>query len=340
MTTLDTRSVCDVPAAELTAERNYIHELCPEADSLKLPFPLKKSGMRVNIAALGDVGATLLLGLKLLGGEILDTIGIYDLNENMMMRYEAEMNQIGWPFYTKKLPNVVITPESALFDCDMFIFCASKAVPPVGADGDVRMMQFDANRKIASHYASLAKSNAFKGIFAVVSDPVDPLCKEALLVSGLAPGQIRGYGLGVMNKRAEYFAKKDQDPALASYPTEGRAFGPHGSDLVIANSIEHYDDALSRRLTEQTVTANLEVRELGFKPYIAPALSSGAISLLLTLSGQWNYSSVYLGQGRQGAFLGVRNRICGDMPEYEDLPLPAPLFKRIELAYRNLCELI
>lgn len=70
MTTLDTRSECDVPAAELTAERNYIHELCPEADSLKLPFPLKKSGMRVNIAALGDVGATLLLGLKLLGGEI------------------------------------------------------------------------------------------------------------------------------------------------------------------------------------------------------------------------------------------------------------------------------
>lgn len=340
MTTLDTRSVCDVPAAELTAERNYIHELCPEADSLKLPFPLKKSGMRVNIAALGDVGATLLLGLKLLGGEILDTIGIYDLNENMMMRYEAEMNQIGWPFCTKKLPNVVITPESALFDCDMFIFCASKAVPPVGADGDVRMMQFEANRKIISHYASLAKSNAFKGIFAVVSDPVDPLCKETLLVSGLAPGQIRGYGLGVMNKRAEYFAKKDQDPALASYLTEGRAFGPHGSDLVIANSIEHYDDALSRRLTEQTVTANLEIRELGFKPYIAPALSSGAISLLLTLSGQWNYSSVYLGQGRQGAFLGVRNRICGDMPEYEDLPLPAPLFKRIEQAYRNLCELI
>ena len=342
MATHDTRSASDImsgiPVAEHTAENYYIHQLCPEADSLKLPLPLKKKGLRVNIAALGDVGSTLLLGLKLLGGEILDTIGIYDLNESILMRYEAEMNQIGWPFSTKALPDVAITSEAELFDCDMFIFCASKAVPPVGVGGDVRMMQFEANRKIEAHYASLAKSAAFKGIFAVVSDPVDPLCKEALLVSGLSPGQIRGYGLGVMNKRAEYFAKKD--PALASYLTEGRAFGPHGGDLVIANSLKHYDDELSRKLTQQTITANLQIREMGFKPYLAPALSSGAVSLLLTLSGQWNYSSVYLGRGKQGAFLGIRNRICGDMPEYEDLLLPAPLFKRIELAYRNLCELL
>ena len=72
---------------------------------------------------------------------------------------------------------------------------------------------------------------------------------------------------------------------------------------MIANSIRNYDDALSRRLTEQAVRANLRMRELGFKPYIAPALSSGALSLLLCLRGRWHCSSTYL----DGVFMGARN---------------------------------
>ena len=378
-----------------------IWQLAPGAAELKLPespcrassldpavpldrassgraFSDRHAGLRVNILALGDVGATLLLGLKILGGGLISRIGIYDVNRDMMSRYEMEMNQIGWPFGEKKLPEVVCLNEEDLFDCDMFVFCASKAVPPVGAAGDVRMMQLEANSKIVSYYGRMAGEKGFKGIFAVVSDPVDPLCKAALLASGysgpsgtsshsgrpglfgasgpsgrfglfgasgpsgrpgLAPGQVRGYGLGVMNKRAEYYAAGD--PRFASYLTEGRAFGPHGQDLVIANSISNYDDEISRQLTELTVSANLKVRELGFKPYIAPALSSGAISLLQTLKGEWNYSSVYIGSGTKGAFLGIKNRIDWESGRVlaEDLPLPRKLYERIEKAYRNLCGL-
>ena len=342
-----------------------IWQLAPGAAELKLPESPDRvssgrassdrhAGLRVNILALGDVGATLLLGLKILGGGLISRIGIYDVNRDMMLRYEMEMNQIGWPFGEKKLPEVVCLDEEDLFDCDMFVFCASKAVPPVGAAGDVRMMQLEANSKIVSYYGQMAGEKDFKGIFAVVSDPVDPLCKAALLASGysgpawesgssgrsgLAPGQVRGYGLGVMNKRAEYFAAGD--PRFASYLTEGRAFGPHGQDLVIANSIKNYDDEISRQLTELPVSANLKVRELGFKPYIAPALSSGAISLLQTLKGEWNYSSVYIGSGTKGAFLGIKNRIDWESGRVlaEDLPLPRKLYERIEKAYRNLCEL-
>ena len=314
-----------------------IRELCPEADRLELEVPLKKRGYKVNLLALGDVGATLLLGLKTLGTGVIDTIGIFDVNPDMMKRYEIEMNQIGWPFGTVKLPQVEILNADNLFDCDMFIFCASKAVPPVGASGDVRMMQLEANGKIAAHYGALAKEAGFKGIFAVVSDPVDPLCKEVLLASGLKAGQVRGYGLGVMNKRAEYYAALDS--RFESYMTEGRAFGPHGGDLVIANSIENYDDELSKELTKLTVEANLRVRDLGFKPYLAPAISSGAVSLLLTLQGEWNYSSVYFGKGTSGAFMGVKNRINDIEAEFEDLPLPEKLFVRIENAYKNLCAL-
>ena len=328
-------------------DKRSIWELAPEASELRLAEPLRRSGLRVNLLALGDVGATLLMGLKVLGGGLIDRIGIYDVNRDVMSRYEMEMNQIGWPFGEKNLPEVVCLDEEDLFDCDMFVFCASKAVPPVGASGDVRMMQLEANSKIVSYYGRMAGEKNFKGIFAVVSDPVDPLCKAALLasraangtvdVSGLQPGQVRGYGLGVMNKRAEYYARGDR--RFESYLTEGRAFGPHGGDLVIANSIENYDDEISRELTALTVEANLKVRELGFKPYIAPALSSGAISLLLTLRGEWNYSSVYLGNGAEGAFLGIKNRIDPANGEIiiEDLPLPQKLYDRIENAYRNLC---
>ena len=96
--------------------------------------------------------------------------------------------------------------------------------------------------------------------------------------------QIQGFGLGVMNARAAWFAK--QDPRFAGFLTEGRSFGPHGRGLVIANSVAHYDDALSRELTELVETANLRIRDLGFKPYVAPAVSSGAMQLLLTLAGR------------------------------------------------------
>ena len=320
-------------------KKRSIWELAYDADKLCLTSPLKKKGMRVNILALGDVGAALLIGLKTLGGGLIERIGIYDVNPQLMSRYEMEMNQIGWPFGKRMLPEVVCLAQEDLFDCDMFVFCASKAVPPVGASGDVRMMQLEANSKIASEYGRMAGEKKFKGIFAVVSDPVDPLCKAVLLASGLAPGQVRGYGLGVMNKRAEYYACGER--RFLSYLTEGRAFGPHGGDLVIANSIDNYDDEISRRLTELTVSANLKVRELGFKPYIAPALSSGAISLILTLQGEWNYSSVYLGKGTEGAFLGIRNRIDCSSGRIivEDLPLSEKLYERIEKAYRNLCEI-
>lgn len=320
-------------------KKRSIWELAPGADDLKLTSSLKREGLRVNILALGDVGATLLMGLKTMGGGLIERIGIYDVNPQVMSRYEMEMNQIGWPFGEKMLPEVVCLAQEDLFDCDMFVFCASKSVPPIGASGDVRMIQLEANSKIAAEYGRMAGEKKFRGIFAVVSDPVDPLCKAALLASGLAPGQVRGYGLGVMNKRAEYYARGDR--RFGSYLTEGRAFGPHGGDLVIANSIDNYDDEISRELTALAVGANLKVRELGFKPYIAPALSSGAISLILTLRGAWNYSSIYLGKGAEGAFLGIRNRIDCSSGRIivEDLPLPERLYERIERAYRNLWEI-
>lgn len=305
-----------------------------------LPYSLKKK-KRVNILALGDVGGMLLTGLKLLGGDTIENIGICDMNEKMSLRYEMEMNQIEFPFCSIELPKVEKIEEENLFDCDCFVFCASKAVPEVGTEvKDVRMIQFEENRKIVEVYAKLAAQNEFKGLFAVVSDPVDPLCKVAYLAGQgkILPEQIQGFGLGVMNSRAMYYAKKNYK--YNSYLKEGRAFGPHGKDLVIANSLLSYDDEISRELTKLTVNSNLEIRDLGFKPYIAPALSSGAISILLTLRGEWHYSSNFIGKDIDGAYMGALNRMTEKGVELEDIILPEKLFVRIKNAYENLKKLI
>ena len=307
----------------------------------------KAGKKRVNILAIGDVGSTLLTGLKLLGGDVIESMGICDLSEQTTARWEFELGQIALPWDYDAMPEVEVIGPEQLFDCDMFVFVASKGIPPVGSDvKDVRMYQFENNAKIVAHYAKLARKANFQGLWCAVSDPVDPLAKTAYLESnkdetgcfdgkGLRPEQVQGYGLGVMNARAAYFAKRDE--RFADFLTQGRSFGPHGTGLVIANSIEGYDDALSRELTDLTVTANLKMREIGFKPYVAPALSSGALSLLLTLRGQWHCGSVFL----DGIYMGVKNRYTPYGIETELLPrIPDTLFGHITDAAQHLKEVL
>lgn len=308
------------------------------------PTPKKR---RLNLLAIGDVGSTLLTALKVLGGDVISSIGICDVSEKVSARWEFEMGQVALPWEYDALPEVEIVTPDRIFDCDVFVFVASKGIPPVGSQvKDVRMAQFELNSAIVKHYAKLARDAQFQGLWCAVSDPVDPLAKTAYLESnrdengvwdgkGLRPEQIQGFGLGVMNARAAYYAKRDA--RFSSFLTEGRSFGPHGTGLAIANSIEHYDEELSQELTHLTVTANLKMRELGFKPYVAPALSSGALSLLLTLRGEWHCGSVFL----DGIYMGVKNRFTPAGLETELLPhIPDPLFSHIREAAEHLKEIL
>ena len=105
---------------------------------------------------------------------------------------------------------------------------------------------------------------------------------------------------------------------------------------MIANSLSHYDDSLSQELTELVSTANLRIRELGYKPYVAPAISSGAMQLLLTLRGEWHCASVCLGN----VWFGVRNRFASAGLEIETASLPAALFDRLRATERDLLEIL
>lgn len=300
---------------------------------------------KVNILAMGDVGSTLLIGLRLLGGDIIKEIGIFDRTYNKAKRWELEMNQVKSAF-NHNYPDVNIIQKEELFDCDMFVFCASKSVPSIGSNiKDIRMAQFESNSKIIKEYSQMAREKNFKGIFAVVSDPVDLLSKRVFLESnkndnndydfkGLAPEQIRGYGLGVMNARACYYAKKDNK--FNHFLKEGRAYGPHGEGLVIADSITNYNDELSVELTNKTKKANHTIRDLGYKPFIAPALSSGSLSIIDTLKGNWHYSATFVG----GVYMGAKNRLLNSGTEIENIELDKTLFNRIKKSYENLGDIL
>lgn len=298
----------------------------------------KSKKLRVTLVGLGDVGGTLLTALKLLGTEIAE-LSIYDPNVLQCSRYEIELNQVLPLSENAVLPPVTICPKEHLFDCDLFLFTASRGVPAVGSGiQDVRMAQFATNREMLSTYAKQAREAHFGGLFCQISDPVDQLARVVFLESnrnssgnfdacGLLPEQIQGFGLGVMAARAAYYAHQKCIPF-----TEGRVYGPHGENLIVANHPEHYDPALSEYLTRLTVHANLQMRELGFKPYIAPALSSAAISILQLVRGQTHHGAIPMGS----TYFGCRSQYTsmGILPIREALS-PA-LYERIDAAYQQL----
>lgn len=299
----------------------------------------KTNGLRAVLVGLGDVGGTLLTALKLLGCEFSE-IAVFDPNEALCRRYEIELNQVLSPDGAP-LPKVTICSPERLFDCDVFLFTASRGVPPVGsAVQDVRMAQFERNREMLDGYAARARAEGFGGLFCQISDPVDQLSRAVFLRSnhddagvfdaaGLLPEQVRGFGLGVMAARAAYYAGKEEIDF-----TNGRVYGPHGTDLVVANDPVRYDEMISKHLTDLTVTANLRVRELGFKPYIAPALSSAAVSILRLLRGETCFSAVPMG----AAYFGCRSRTtpAGILTERE--PLHPVLVRKLEETHRRLEE--
>ena len=303
----------------------------------------KKTGFRVELAGLGDVGAELARGLTLLGSGLVDELCIFDPNEKLCARYELELNQLIELTEGERRPLVRVCKEPELFSGDVFIFAATRGVPPLGAEQtDVRLAQWQANRPLVAAYARLARKVGYTGLFVVLSDPVDLLCRDAFLTAnkndlgefdalGLLPEQIRGFGLGVMRGRAAYYARK----AGRDFST-GRVYGPHGAGLVAANALdEDYDDAFSQQLTRLTREANLRVRELGYKPFIAPGLSSGCLSVLRMLRGEAFDATAYF----DGLYFGCRVQETALGPLIERRPLPDALMVRLNAAREELAQL-
>jgi malate/lactate dehydrogenase len=286
----------------------------------------------LHIVGLGDVGGTLLMGMMLCPGPF-TRIGIYDPDENRCLRFEQEMNQVLPPY--GEAPGVFILRKEALFDCDAFAFTASAGVPAAGAQvTDVRMMQLTKNRQILTPYALDAVKAGYRGLFFQVSDPVDLLC-QTVRKAGVPENQIIGCGLGVMLARAAYCLRKR---GFTGPMPSVRAFGPHGKGLVIANATDekNYDDHLSRLLSREVTEANLRVRETGYKPYLAPGLSSGCRTIVRAVEGDWFDGSICV----EGTFFGCRARLTSQGFQREQVSLHPLLEKRVEDCFeeQRLCQ--
>lgn len=301
----------------------------------------KREALRLNVAGLGDVGGTVLTGLVLLDGPVAG-LGVFDFYRPLMERYRLELNQVLPTAPGRIMPRVLPVEETALLDCDALLFAASKGVPPVGsAVSDVRMAQYAANRELLRPYARRARDKGFCGLFCQISDPVDQLARYVFLESnrdeaghfdfkGLLPEQVRGFGLGVMEARTR-FAAAERGVDFSS----GTVYGPHGKDLIAANAPgKDYNDVLSRQLSEAAATANLAVRDLGFKPYIAPGLSSAAISILAMLKGEEHAAAVPL----DGAYFGCHSRLTRLGPKLRREDLHPALRERIGQVHQRLKE--
>ena len=331
----DWRCLLPVESAAPTPGCYSLNTAFPRAFSLTASrLAPKRSGLRLTLVGLGDVGGQLLTALKLLGNELAE-IGIYDPNEALVERYLLELNQV----LDRPEPRIVRRDPARLFDCDLFLFTASRGVPPIGVAGDVRMLQFEKNREMLIAYSRQARGADYRGLFCQISDPVDLLARSVFLQSnqdeagrfdflGLLPEQIVGFGLGVMKARADFMAAR-----MGVHCPRLRAYGPHGAGLVIANDPLEYDEARSLELTRQTVGANMEVRALGFKPYIAPAISSACISILQLIRGEVFHGAIPMG----GVYFGCRSRQDGGFAPCAEALHPA-LQARLQAAWEALRE--
>lgn len=151
------------------------------------------SRLRVNLLAVGDVGSTLLTALKLLGGDCIESIGICDLNQKTVARWVTEMEQVSWPWDYDALPAVEPVAAGDLFRCDVFLFAATRGVPPVGGGvRDVRMAQFGANRPAGGGLRPAGPAGGIPGTLYCTIRPGGSPVQGG--VSGLQPGARRPVG--------------------------------------------------------------------------------------------------------------------------------------------------
>lgn len=67
---------------------------------------------------------------------MIGSIGICDLSDQITARWEFEMGQISLPWEYDAFPEVHVVRPEELFDCDVFVFVASRRDPAGGLSGE------------------------------------------------------------------------------------------------------------------------------------------------------------------------------------------------------------
>lgn len=287
-----------------------------ELAAMAAPSPPSRS---VGIIGLGRVGgvAAATLAATSVGRSRVRELVLHDADAANLERWRLELGSIGPWRGREVLPAVrVASPEELFRECDVVLFVAAQAVPPLGVQGDVRLVQLAPNRAILRTYLGQALAAGFGGLFLVVSDPVDWLAQAAFVDSntaadgawtgaGLPPERVAGLGLGVMWARA--LAAARAAGCEARVRARGAAFGPHSVDVVAFDDLRRPDAELSARMTEAARRCNYLVRDLGFLPYVGPGVSSVALALPRLLAGREVPAASFV----DGIYFGCPSRLAG-----------------------------
>lgn len=252
-----------------------------------------KKQKSILIFGLGNVGGTILIALRmLLDSENINFISIYDKNPHLMERYEIEVNQIHPPYHAAKVPVKILKDLDDIPSHDIILFCAAAGIPPLGiSPSNVRDIQYLPNRKILDSIIDILKRADYMGSIVIVSDPVDILCTYLKSRLNLLSAQVTGMGLGVMASRANYLLLKE---GYRDFYRKGIIFGPHNEGVIAIPDRDNSTLNEVKTLSQNIESLNFSVRERGFYPYIAPAVSSAAYNLAGALQGREVLSCIYI----------------------------------------------
>ncbi len=274
-----------------------------------LYFNNKRKDLQINIKnpsiaiiGLGNVGGTFLIGLRMLiKNNQVSKVGIYDRNLNISKRYELEINQIHSPFGDGFVDFEIINQLEEVLDYDYIYFIAAQGIPSLDSKlENVRNIQFKENSKILDNLINLFNDNPFKGIVNIISDPVDILCTYLYRNSDLQPSQITGMGLGVMAGRANYALRKK---GYLDFFNKGIVLGPHNQGVIVIPDVNNSIEKDISEISYEVEKLNFKVRELGFLPYISPAISSVAYNTEFMLENYPILSCTFI----DGIYWGFNN---------------------------------
>jgi hypothetical protein len=296
----------------------------------RLASPGPRGGACIGVIGLGQVGGLAAVGLASIPSARsgIAEILLHDINQPNLERWLAELASVT-TWRGEPLPVVRgASPDEMLRGCDGVLFVATDAVPPIGAAVDVRMAQLTGNRSILRNLLTEGALAEFSGLLLVVSDPVEWLSLAAFVDSnadasgrftghGLAPERVGGLALGVMWGRGLAHARARGWEAAVR--RRGAAFGPHSTEVVLFDDLVRPDEARSTALTLAAREGNLRLRELGFLPYVGPAVSSVALTLPDLLAGREVLASVFL----DGIYFGAPTRLRFGMYPSRKVMAPA-----------------
>ena len=278
--------------------------------------PPKRKDFVVGISGLGRVGGLAASALAAADASRtrIGTLLIHDTDSTNLARMEQELASVVSWRNDVALPKVQpATLPEMMRRCDAFLFAAATAVPPLGAPGDVRLPQFGPNREALGGTLAAAAEAGFTGLFLMISDPVELMAMAAFYDSnasqggflghGLAPERVAGLALGVMWGRALAKARAAGEGARVAHT--GVPYGPHSQDVLVFDDPAGPDPALSEAMTQAARTGNYRIRDLGYIPYIGPALASITLTLPALLGGREVVASSFV----DGIYFGAPCRL-------------------------------